>query len=197
MQTIRVLNFENSFRKHHQNMKATVQKPASSPASDNAISLTKTVEDMLAEPLNSLGYRLLEVQFLHEGQRILRIMIDSPNGIGLGDCSRASALISPLLDVENLGYQGGYQLEITSPGLFRCLSKPLHFVQSLGKRAKITLDADWACHNAVNAPLQLAQTGVIESIHQDILHLNTGDQTLQIPLAQVCKANLEPLLDFQ
>ena len=54
----------------------------------------------IAEPLaNEFGYILWDVEFTREGsKRILRLTIDSEDGIGVDDCEKMHRAIDPLLD---------------------------------------------------------------------------------------------------
>ena len=81
----------------------------------------KTLRRMLAAVVEAMGYELVGVEF-HPGHEnaLLRIYIDSENGIGLDDCQRVSHQVNGVLDVED-PITGRYTLEVSSPGLDRPL----------------------------------------------------------------------------
>ena len=61
-----------------------------------------------------MGYELVGVQFRAGSQRaLLRVYIDSEQGITVDDCEKASHQVSGILDVED-PLPGEYTLEITS-----------------------------------------------------------------------------------
>lgn len=92
----------------------------------------------LIEPsVNGLGYELVDIEFESQG-RILRIYIDHANGITIDDCSRVSYQISGVLEVED-PISGQYQLEVSSPGMDRPLSKPEHFQRFVGSMVRIQI----------------------------------------------------------
>src|SRR6185437_8010492 len=76
----------------------------------------------LIEPLiGRLGYELVDLeQSLGRGSAVVRLFIDSPQGVGLTDCERVSREVSALLDVED-PIPTAYTLEVSSPGFDRVL----------------------------------------------------------------------------
>ena len=84
-----------------------------------------------------LGYELsdLEVRLGGKGG-LVRVFIDRPEGVGLADCERVSEAVSALLDVED-PVPGHYDLEVSSPGLDRKLTKIEHFQRFTGDTVKI------------------------------------------------------------
>ncbi len=84
-----------------------------------------------------LGYELsdLEVRLGGKGG-LVRVFIDKPEGVGLADCERVSEAVSALLDVED-PVPGHYDLEVSSPGLDRKLTKIEHFQRFTGETVKI------------------------------------------------------------
>jgi len=92
----------------------------------------------LLEPtVERLGYELsdLEVRLSGKGGRV-RVFIDKPDGIGLADCEKVSQAVSALLDVED-PVPGNYDLEVSSPGLDRKLTKSEHFQRFIGELVKV------------------------------------------------------------
>lgn len=81
----------------------------------------------LAEPLaEEFGYILWDVEYVKEGtQRILRITIDSEEGIGVDDCEKMHRAIDPVLD-EADPIEEAYFLEVSSPGIERELRTDMH-----------------------------------------------------------------------
>ena len=82
-------------------------------------SVAETVRT-LAEPIaEELGVWIWDVEFVKEGaRRVLRITIDSEEGVGIDDCEKLHRAIDPLLD-EADPIEEQYYLEVCSPGLER------------------------------------------------------------------------------
>ena len=71
---------------------------------------------------------------------ILRVVIDSNEGITLDDCERVSRAIDPILD-EADPIENSYKVEVTSPGVERPLTRPDHFEACLGEEIEVRLYA--------------------------------------------------------
>ena len=94
----------------------------------------------LLEPtIERLGYELsdLEVKLGGKGG-VVRLFIDNTDGINLDDCEKVSRAVSALLDVED-PLPGNYNLEVSSPGLDRKLTKPVHFERFMGEVVKVQM----------------------------------------------------------
>ena len=94
---------------------------------------------MLEPTVESLGYELSDLEVQIGGRHgALRVFIDKPDGIGLADCETVSRAISALLDVED-PLPGQYDLEVSSPGLDRKLTKVEHFQRFEGETVKVQM----------------------------------------------------------
>ncbi len=93
---------------------------------------------VLLEPtVQRLGYELADLEVRIGGKGgLIRVFIDKPAGIGLADCERVSEAVSALLDVED-PVPGNYNLEVSSPGLDRKLTKVEHFQRFTGEVVKV------------------------------------------------------------
>lgn len=88
----------------------------------------------------SEGIEVVDVELKGGGrQRLLRILIDKQEGVSHADCELVSRQVGTILDVEDVIPEGGYTLEVSSPGLERRLKKPADFQRFLGHKAKILL----------------------------------------------------------
>ena len=87
----------------------------------------------LLEPtVERLGYELIDLELRLGGrQGMVRLFIDKPDGIDLDDCERVSRAVSALLDVED-PVPVNYNLEVSSPGLDRKLTKVEHLQRFVG-----------------------------------------------------------------
>jgi ribosome maturation factor RimP len=94
----------------------------------------------LLEPtIENMGYELIDLEVNLGGKSgIVRLFIDHPDGIGLDDCEKVSRVVSALLDVED-PLPGHYNLEVSSPGLDRKLTKTAHFQRFTGEIVKVRM----------------------------------------------------------
>ena len=97
---------------------------------------------VLAEPIaEQLGYILWDVEFVREGsRRILRITIDSEEGITVDDCEKMHRAIDPVLD-EADPIEEAYYLEVSSPGIERELRTDEHIFYCVGADVEVRLYA--------------------------------------------------------
>ena len=107
----------------------------------NAKSVTETVRE-LAEPIaESLDCWVWDVEFVKEGTRkILRITIDSEEGIDINVCEKMHRAIDVVLD-EVDPISEPYYLEISSPGIERELKTPMHIEACEGWDVEVKLYA--------------------------------------------------------
>ena len=95
------------------------------------------LQRLLEPTIENMGYELIDLELNLGGKSgIVRIFIDHPDGIGLDDCEKVSRVISALLDVED-PLPGHYNLEVSSPGLDRKLTKTEHFQRFIGETVKV------------------------------------------------------------
>ena len=93
---------------------------------------------LLAEPLaDELGYELVDVEHLVQGRhRIVRILLDKPNGITIADCAVFSRRLEDSLDMNQI-LTGKYSLEVSSPGIERPLKTLEAVARFAGSRVSL------------------------------------------------------------
>ncbi|MEU1944778.1 ribosome maturation factor RimP [Streptomyces violaceusniger] len=100
----------------------------------------------LLEPLVSArDLDLEEVEVTPAGRRrVLRVVVDSDDGVQLDTCAELSRDISQTLDDTDAMGQVPYVLEVTSPGAERPLTEPRHYRRATGRlmRARLTDDGE-------------------------------------------------------
>lgn len=72
------------------------------------------------------------------GRSVLRVFVDTPEGITVDQCARLSRDLSVLLDVED-PIPGRYTLEVSSPGLDRIFFRPEQMAAYLGQEVSLAL----------------------------------------------------------
>ena len=96
----------------------------------------------LVEPLaEEFGYFLWDVEYVKEGgRRILRITIDSEEGIYIEDCEKLHRALDPVLDEADPIEEADY-LEVSSPGIERELRTDMHIEACEGWDVEVKLYA--------------------------------------------------------
>ena len=175
--------------------------------------LYRTVE----RTVGGLGYRLVDVERLGAG--LLRVSLESANGVGVEDCERVSRQLSHLFAVEQVDYQ---RLEVSSPGLDRRLRGADDFSRFAGKEVNVQLYAPSAAAGGRKRlrgrVLQLIGGKGEERLQLRLMsdetpgkngHRSAGsgkgaktrtrvaDVVIEIALKDIDKARLVPELDFR
>jgi ribosome maturation factor RimP len=94
----------------------------------------------LLEPtVERLGYELSDLEAKIGSQNgLVRLFIDRPEGISLDDCEKVSLAVSAFLDIED-PLPGQYNLEVSSPGADRKLTKLAHYLRFAGEDVKVQM----------------------------------------------------------
>ena len=143
--------------------------------------LDESIEELAGQVASGLGLELDGVRLAGQGRRtLLRITVYKEGGVGIADCTAMSRDMSAALDVEEL-IGGPYTLEVSSPGLDTPLTEPKHFRRHMGKKVRVTLQEKGS------TPL----TGTVADVAPDRVSLRVGDETVEIPYADILKAMLE------
>ncbi|MFF4329225.1 ribosome maturation factor RimP [Streptomyces sp. NPDC048387] len=98
----------------------------------------------LLEPLVAAkGLDLEEIELSKAGRRrMLRVVVDSDEGVELDACAELSREVSDVLDASDVMGEDEYVLEVSSPGADRPLSEHRHFVRATGRLVKFQLAQD-------------------------------------------------------
>ncbi|MCN4143831.1 MAG: ribosome maturation factor RimP [Thiohalomonas sp.] len=97
---------------------------------------TQKLENLLEPVVTSMNYEFVGLEYPSQGRHsILRVYIDTEQGVGVDDCADVSRQLSAVLDVED-PIASEYSLEISSPGLNRPLFKLPQYAQFIGEDLK-------------------------------------------------------------
>lgn len=94
----------------------------------------------IAKPIaDELGLILWDVCFEKEGANYyLRVFIDKDGGVGIEDCVNMSHALDGPLDEED-PIDKAYNLQVSSPGVERKLTRDFHFEYALGEKVILRL----------------------------------------------------------
>lgn len=137
--------------------------------------ITELVEPVVA----SMQLELVEVQFRRESTgQVLRLIIDSEEGVGVEQCAAVSREVGYLLEVEDIIDQA-YYLEVSSPGLDRPLKTERDFRRCKGKKIELLIKEDGTLAE---------KTGVVEDCENGIVSLQIEGGLLHYPMEKIAKA---------
>ena len=100
-----------------------------------------TVTELISPVAEEMDIILWDVEFVKEGaKKILRITIDSEEGIDINLCEKFHRTIDPMLD-EADPIDESYYLEVTSPGIEREIKTDAHIYMCEGEKVEVKLYA--------------------------------------------------------
>lgn len=141
----------------------------------------------------SEGLRLYDLEVAGGAGRVLRVLIDRPEGgVTVDDCANVSRALSLLLDVEDLVPGGAFDLEISSPGLERKLVEPWHFDAALTKavRVQVSQPVKWNSSSDEMGAALKTLVGVLERTHEIGIELTDGAKWCSIPWSEIVRAQV-------
>jgi len=132
----------------------------------------EALEELIMPVVEGLGYQLLGIVEACAGRRrVVRVYIDSEDGISVKDCEKVSHHVSDLLDVE-APIRGSYVLEVSSPGLDRPLFKARDYARFSGHRIKVrTAGMIEGRRNLVGKLVGIDDVGIQLQVDEQILHI--------------------------
>ena len=146
--------------------------------------LRDQLSELLRPVVHALGYELWELEYApRAGGGLLRLYIDSPNGISLDDCERVSHAVSDELDAAD-PIPGHYTLEVSSPGLDRVLRTSEQFARFQGECVRLEM----------SQPVEGRRRflGRLRAVSETDIVLEIDGRDMRLPIAGIHKARLEP-----
>jgi ribosome maturation factor RimP len=142
------------------------------------------LQKLLEPTVERLGCELTDLVVRLSGKGgLLQLTIDKPDGIDIDDCEKVSNAVSALLDVED-PVPGEYNLEVSSPGLDRKLTKVEHFQRFEGETLKVTMRFPMDGRRRFR--------GTLVSSDDENIVVEVDGEPYSLPLATIDTARLVP-----
>lgn len=142
------------------------------------------LRELLQPVVEALDCELWGIEFQAGGKRkLLRIYIDSEDGIGVEDCERVSRQSSSVLDVEDI-ISGEYVLEVSSPGMDRPLYELAQYEKFTGEDVSLRLRFPYEGRRNFK--------GRLVAVDGDEIVLVVADTEYLFPIEGIEKANVVP-----
>ncbi len=141
------------------------------------------VERSIAPAIEAMGYDIVRVVLSGSQHPRLQIMAERKDGAGMvvGDCVAVSRAASAILDVED-PISGPYELEVSSPGIDRPLTRLADFERFAGFEAKL--------ETALPLDGQRRWKGCLLGLDGETVRLKTKTGEVALPFAAIEKAKL-------
>lgn len=145
------------------------------------------LSELLSPIVEDLGYRFWGLEYqVRKADALLRIYIDSPNGISVDDCATVSHEVAGILDVEE-PISMAYILEVSSPGMDRILFSAQQFSEFVEQQVKVKLN------QMVDGRRKIK--GVIASVDGEQITIQSDDEQITIAFDQIMRARINPGFD--
>jgi len=104
-------------------------------------SVDRRIADIVAPTVAGMGFELVRVRLMGGRRVTLQVMAERPDGrMEIEDCAALSRALSAVLDVDD-PVDREYNLEVSSPGIDRPLTRPEDFDRWKGYVARLETDA--------------------------------------------------------
>lgn len=142
------------------------------------------LEARVAPTLEAMGFEIVRIAVTSGRQPTLQVMADRADGslISVEECAAISHALSAIFDVEE-PFSGAYDLEVSSAGIDRPLTRPKDFTTFAGFEAKVETKAPVAGRKRFRGLLK----GVNES--GDVMMDIDGTETA-VPMDSIGNAKL-------
>ena len=150
------------------------------------MALVDRLQDIVRPVVQDIGLDFWGLQYQSGSvNSVLRIYIDSPNGINVDDCAKVSRQLSVLLDAEDM-IQSGYRLEVSSPGMSRPFFDLPQYAGFIGSTVKVKLAMPYEGRRQIK--------GVINQVDVDNreLAIVEGETEYVLPCELIEKGQLLP-----
>lgn len=156
------------------------------------MALEVQIRNILEPAFNDLGYDLVQVLIAGGQNMRLALTIDKLDGtqIVIEDCVRATKEASAILDVED-PIKGEYDLEISSPGFDRPLTRPKDFMRFQGEPLKLETSEPVEGRKRFKGNISKAdETGIVVALSEA---LPDGTVSVSLSYEQIARAKLDPV----
>ena len=144
--------------------------------------IDKRLADIVTPTIEDMGFELVRIRLLSGQTATLQVMADRPDGgINVDELAEISIAISAVLDVED-PVLDAYNLEVSSPGIDRPLTRLKDFDAFEGYEARIETD------HLIDG--QRRFKGVLAGIDGDEVLLNVPEGTIGLKFDWLSEAKL-------
>lgn len=110
------------------------------------------------------------------GQRLIRFLVDKVGGVTIQQCAQMNRRLGEALDAANL-IEGGYTIEVSSPGLDRPLVSKRDFERALGEALRLDV------RQADGRSQELC--GMLLAVQHEAVVLKMPSGNVTVPLAAI------------
>ncbi len=110
------------------------------------------------------------------GQLYVRLLVDRVGGVSIQQCATVNRRISAALETSNI-IEGGFTVEVSSPGLDRPLATKRDFERAVGEDVRVEMVVE------PNRTKELQ--GMLLAVQPEAIVLKTGGGNITVPMGQI------------
>ncbi|MCK4538747.1 MAG: ribosome maturation factor RimP [Candidatus Krumholzibacteria bacterium] len=141
------------------------------------------LNSLIEKELDGLGFELVRLDISSGGRKkILRLFVDREDGgVSIDDCVRLAKALGLVLEAEEI-FSSPYNLEVSSPGINRPLSKPAHFKRFEGREVRVEYSSGEKGKAMV--------IGILKDVEEDSIIVDDGGNETAVEFRSILKARL-------
>src|SRR6201747_2780786 len=144
--------------------------------------------DPVFEPvIEKAGFKLVRLRMMGGTAKTLQVMAERPDGtMDVQGCAALSHALLDFIEAED-PIEGEYEIEVSSPGIDRPLTRPMDFTRWKGHEAKIELHPTLAIPNGAS---RKRFRGILEGLDGNDVVIASQGARIQFPFRSVLEAKL-------
>ncbi|MEI6863327.1 MAG: ribosome maturation factor RimP [Candidatus Omnitrophota bacterium] len=151
-------------------------------ANVNGTEVTERVKALAQAYLDDNSIELVEIMYRREqGGMVLRLLVDTPEGIRIDECEAVNKFLSKTLDEEDV-VKDSYTIEVASPGLDRRLVTDRDFERVIGK------DIEATTYEKIDG--KKVHVGKLIGMDKEMVVIESGGRSTVIPRKSIAVARL-------
>ena len=144
------------------------------------------LEPIFEPVIEQAGFKLVRLRVMGGASKTLQIMAERPDGsMDVEGCTSLSHALLDFIETQD-PIDGDYEIEVSSPGIDRPLTRLADFTRWKGHEAKIELNAPVATANGERKRFR----GRLEGLDGNDVVIATGDGKVQFPFRAIVEAKL-------
>lgn len=147
------------------------------------------IQETVHWAIENTEFKVVEIDLKNiQSRKMIRIFLDSENGITIDQCKSLSRKIGDKIELDN-AIDGEYVLEVSSPGVERPIKEDWQFRKNMGREILVNYtERDKTIKEFV---------GTIENVIEDKLQLKikgkkkNQEEMIEVPLARINSAKIQ------
>jgi ribosome maturation factor RimP len=150
------------------------------------ITAARHLEPIFEPVIEQAGFRLVRLRLMGGHSKTLQIMAERPDGsMDVEGCTTLSHALLAFIEADD-PIEGDYEIEVSSPGIDRPLTRLSDFSRWKDHEAKIELSAPIATQNGERRRFR----GILEGLDGQEVVIATPDMKVQFPFRSIQEAKL-------